>query len=434
MSLRDDAFAIFRAALDAVAANRLVGTAVSSDDQSLTIAGRTYEVDAIDSLLIVGGGKAGVGMVDGLLAALVAPWRDKVRGLLSVPADCVDDQNRPVDLVAGRAAGVNEPSAEGVTATSRMKSLLEIATGRNLVLVLLSGGGSALLPLPRAGITLEDKQAITRQLARGGADITQLNAVRRQLSDVKAGGLIRGVHAAAVHTLVISDVIGSDPATIASGPTVPVVDPAAAAEAAVAVLDRFGVGSPAVRRIAATPQPTDTIDTPAYYDIIGSNQTAVDAALAAARAAGYDHVVRSEFDAGGEANALGGELAELVSGPGRSVAVSGGEPVVHFLKPPGKGGRNQQLALAALRAKPDFEWWRHRCLLSAGTDGEDGPTDAAGGLIDYDVAVRARSLDLEAAWRASAAYDFLDRCGGLIHTGPTHTNVMDLRIVLSDLG
>jgi hydroxypyruvate reductase len=369
---------------------------------------------------------------------------EKVSGWVNVPADCVRPL-RKIHLHAARPAGVNEPTAEGVAGALRILEIVASLGPRDLCLVLLSGGGSALLPAPIPELTLADKQAVTRFLMSRGATIQELNGVRKRLSRIKGGGLARALSAGQMRVLIISDVVGDPLDVIASGPTVP--DPTTDAEA-LAILQKYGAAPPRVpqavleylTRAAARPQPPAPFPEGVRNTIIGNNAVAVAAAAAKARELGY--TVRSlGSDNQGEANQAGRELAQLCrslrAGHERNVGpvcvLSGGEPVVQLAQTdrPRKGGRNQQLVLAALA-----DLWGGGldgiALLSGGTDGEDGPTDAAGAFLDAEVlrAAAERGLRPEPFLEINNAYPFFEQCGGLLKTGPTHTNVMDLRVAL----
>ena len=431
MSPRAIAERVWRAGVAAVDSRRLVADAVR---------GLAGEIAAKERLLVLGAGKAGAGMAAGVLDAVadsrVAPAKAgpssspafrrgsaRVDGVLSVPADCVRDLP-PVRLLAGRPAGVNEPRPEGVAATREILSLARAADADTFALVLISGGGSALLVAPAAGVTLEAKQAVTRLMASRGAPIGDLNAVRSRLSDVKAGGLARALtNAGSVHALVISDVIGDPLPVIASGPCVAAADPPDAA----AVLAKYepdesewpaGVAD-ALRR--TPPPPPRAVP----HSLVGTNATAVDAAAAEARSLGFAVEVLGSGRAGTveEAAAFWAESirrAEATDKP--LVLIDGGEPTVSLPPNPGRGGRNQQLALDVLRRlRGDERGW---AFLSGGTDGEDGPTDAAGG----GVGPFAGGPEIEPHLERFDAYPWLEAAGCLLKTGPTHTNVMDLRV------
>lgn len=441
--LRADAIAIWRAGVAAVDSALLVRRAVVRDGHRVDIAGRTIDLGRVKRICVVGGGKAGAGMAAGLEQAL---GRDvvvqKVAGLLNVPADCVQ-RLQAIQLHAGRPAGVNEPTAEGVTGAEQMLELVADLGPHDLCIVLLSGGASALLPAPVAGISLGDKLAVTRFLSRGGADIRQLNCVRKQLSRIKGGRLATACRAGQLIALIISDIVGDPLDVIGSGPTVP--DQSTPAEA-LAILRTFDPGfdqTPAgvvryLQHAAANPVEFSPPTADVLNRIIGNNQVALSAAAAAARERGYE-VAAIETNVEGVAADVGDELARRCrslagDGVGRPrCLLSGGEPVVR-IEPstrPQKGGRNQELVLAALA-----ECWQTGmadvCVLSGGTDGEDGPTDAAGAVADQSVIDAARRLSLEPAGFLADhnSYEFFDRTGGLLKTGPTHTNVMDVRVAL----
>jgi len=404
--LREDAEAIWSAAIRAVEPERLV----AGQAAALRAA-----VAAAERVVVVGGGKAAAGLAAGIAAALGPDLlaAHDVQGLVSVPAGC----GRSVGLVEVRETrpqGVNLPTPEVVAATHEILGLVAGLNSRDLVIAVITGGGSALLAAPREGISLEEKIAATKRLSEAGADIATLNAARREMSLVKGGGLARACRAGRLLALVLSDVISSDLAVIAAGPC---HDAAAVAGAWT---------TPGGCRIEQV--------------IVGSNATAVDAAAAAAWELGYEVAIDAAID-GEPAEETGRRLAlrglerlHEASRDGRPRAViAGGEAVVRVPKDHGLGGRNQQTALAALaevRARMG-DWPAGQVIASVGTDGEDGPTDAAGGVIDADVAGAIGEAALTAALARCDAYPALAASGGLIRTGPTGTNVADIRIVLA---
>jgi hydroxypyruvate reductase len=312
------------------------------------------------------------------------------------------------------------------------------------VLCLLSGGGSALLPLPREGLSLEDMAETTNLLLRSGADIVEMNTVRRHLSAIAGGQLARAAAPARVVTLAISDVVGSPPEAMASGPTVP--DPSTFADA-LAVLDRYGIAArvPAAARgvlergclgaIADTPKPGDAAFPDGAMTIIADNLTAARAAAEAARAAGFHTLLLTTY-LEGEARHAGRILAGItrqVATTGDPAArpacvVCGGETTV-TVTGDGRGGRNQELALAGAAA---LEGLHDVLLVGFATDGRDGPTDAAGAAVDGTTVARARRAGFDPAChlRENNAYPLLDAIGDLIRTGPTGTNVADLVLIL----
>lgn len=447
--LRQQAREIWQAGVAAVDSERLVRNVIQCDGQILSVCGTTFDSRLLDRIIVVGAGKAGAGMAAAVEATLGDNLTDeKVIGWVNVPADCVRPLRRIV-LHAARPAGVNEPTEEGVAGTQTIWGLVNSARSNDLVIVLISGGGSALLPAPIPGITLADKQAVTRFLMRSGATIQELNAVRKRLSMVKGGRLARAAaQARAIFSLIISDVIGDPLDVIASGPTVE--DHGTAADA-LAVLNRFNATPPAVpdsvfaelRRdesLTRDRQPQSKPGTLCNNRIIGNNATALDAAAIKARELGFQ-VQSLGSNNGGEAQAVGRELAELCRQirDGQSsiqtpvCLLSGGEPIVNLARTdrPRKGGRNQEVALAALQ-----HLWSDGldriALLSGGTDGEDGPTNAAGAVADESVRQAAFVAGLNPAefLAINNSYPFFEQTGGLLLTGPTHTNVMDLRVAL----
>jgi hydroxypyruvate reductase len=441
--LRGDAEQIWRAGVDAVRSERLVGEAMRVDGTVLVIAGERVDLSATGRIIVVGAGKAGAGMAAAVEKVLGPELLEQkqVVGWVNVPADCVGRLRR-IGLHAARPAGVNEPTEAGVEGAREILRLVRAAQPSDLCLYLASGGGSALLPAPAEGITLRDKLAITRHLSGAGANIEQLNTVRKQLSQVKGGGLLRACRAGRLVSLVISDVLGDPLDIISSGPTVE--DPSTPRDA-LEVLEQFRAGGDAIpprvldylRRKSRRPPPRPTCA--ATHHVIGNNATAVAAAQRAAQDLGYTPRAHSASASEGPAEQVGRTLArqaaQLRGGAGPDCLISGGEPVVKLVEPArrGLGGRNQQLALAAL-IELERLGASGVAILSGGTDGEDGPTDAAGAVVDDAVrsAARQRRLTASDSLRRNDAYRFFDALGALIKTGPTHTNVCDVRVAVVD--
>lgn len=441
--LRADAIEIWRAGVAAVDSAELVRQAVQRDGETIAIWGHAFRLDQLGRICVVGGGKAGAGMAAGLEAALGADVVDtRVCGWLNVPADCVVPL-RAIHLHGGRPAGINEPTAEGVAGAEHILRMVGELTSQDLCVVLLSGGASALLPAPVAGVSLADKQAITRRLSRAGATIRELNCVRKQLSRIKGGRLAAACRAGTLIALIISDIVGDPLDVIGSGPTV--ADASTPADA-LAVLRRFDPGltqTPRsvinhLERAAAGGAPPPRPSAQVWNHVIGNNQAALDAAAARAAQLGYE-VIEKRTNVEGVAADLGRKLAErcrvLAAQPAAQprCLLSGGEPVVRIESSvrPQKGGRNQELVLAAVDAA--WETGLERvCILSGGTDGEDGPTDAAGGVADDALIEAARRVGIHPAEYLAThnSYAFLENAGGLLKTGPTHTNVMDVRVAL----
>ena len=442
--LRDDALTIWRAGVEAVDSERLVRACVRATGETLEVRGQRFELEPGARIVAVGAGKAGAGMAAGLEAALAgSPLADCMSGWVNVPADCVRRLQR-IHLHAARAPGVNEPSAAGVAGANEILRRVRQLSLDDLCIVLLSGGASALLPAPVPGISLADKLAVTRLLMAGGATINELNCVRKHLSAIKGGNLARAAGNARVVSLIISDVIGDPLDVIASGPTV--ADRSTAADA-LAVLKRVASGRSDVpesiwtlleAKRCAPPDPP--LPATVWNFVIGNNDTALSAATAKAAELGY--ATRSLGSRNqGEARDVGRDLAQLVrplrdSGAATSgplCVLGGGETTVR-LAPTNqlrRGGRNQELVLGAVDELWD-DSLRHVAVLSGGTDGEDGPTDAAGAVADAELIRTARELGLspEPFLAINNSYEFFERTGGLIKTGPTHTNVMDVWVAL----
>lgn len=443
-SLRDDALQIWQAGLDAVRSDRLVTAAVHIDGDQLLIAdAEPIDLRQVRRIAVVGAGKAGAGMaaaVEAILGERLMAEK-RVEGWVHVPADCVRPLQQ-IHLHAARPAGLNEPTAEGVQGALRMLEIVEQLGPDDLCLCLISGGASALLPAPIEGITLADKVALTRHLSAAGANIQQLNTVRKQLSRMKGGGLLRACRAGQLVTLIISDVIGDPLDVIGSGPTVPDTSTADEALAVLAAFQAREAGiPPRVFNVLEEKRAARREGITARYEnfVIGNNADAVDAAGVMAERLGYSHAMHCATELEGEAEAVGSHLAGMAlrmrNEAGPDCLITGGEPVVKLAaaETRGLGGRNQQLVLAAT-----VELARHDAtgivLLSGATDGEDGPTDAAGAWVDARLLQAAHKLGLDPAeyLRRNDAYLFFEPLGGLIKTGPTHTNVCDLRVVVVD--
>jgi glycerate-2-kinase len=428
-----DAHACFAAGLAAVEPGALVRRALARDGDALVLraSDRTAIARHRGPVVVVGAGKAVIGMTRAAAALVGASL---TAGVAIAPPGGDTRRIGPIDV---RTGAHPVPDAASLAATSALLDLVGRAGADTLVLVLLSGGASALLVAPSAELTLDDKRAVTRALLDVGAEIGALNAVRKHCSRVKGGGLARvAAGAAGCWALVLSDVVGDDPATIASGPTVG--DPTTFADA-VRVLDRLGVTPPAAvaarlgRGVAGaipdTPKPGDPLFVHVRTRIVGGTADAVGAMAAEAARRGYAVTVRPE-PLGGDAAEAGTALATVLlahPGTGPAALVAGGEATVRP-RPGGLGGRAQHLALAAAR---ELDGAR-AVLLAAGTDGVDGPTDAAGACVDGGTAARARAagLDVDAALAATDSHRLLARTGDLVVTGPTGTNVADVVVAL----
>jgi hydroxypyruvate reductase len=337
------------------------------------------------------------------------------------------------------------PDQAGVDATRGIAELLGTAGDGDLVICVVSGGGSALLTLPADDISLADLQQTTDALLRCGATINEVNVVRKHLDAVKGGGLARLAAPAPVITLVLSDVVGNPLDAIASGPTVG--DSSTFADAA-SVFDRYGLWDNvpasvanrlrdgAAGRIPDTPESADPLFARNQTVLVGSNLLACEAAAATAQALGFNALVLTTY-VEGEAREAGRVLAGLlreVDASSHPLArpcciVAGGETTV-TVRGEGRGGRNQELALSAAFA---LRGLRDVLLASIGTDGNDGPTDAAGAWVDGTTLERAEALGLDPDQflANNDSYTFFDRLGDLIRTGPTNTNVNDLYLLFA---
>lgn len=448
--LRADVQAIWKAGVDAVRSDRLVRENVQVADGMLCIAEEEIPLNSLERIIVVGAGKAGAGMAQGLEEGLGAEvlWQKKVKGWVNVPADCVK-RLTTIHLHPARPAGKNEPTADGVQGTQEILRLVSEAGPKDLVICLISGGGSALLPAPCEGVLLEDKLQLARHLSAAGANIAELNTVRTQLSLVKGGGLARASRAGRFITLIISDVIGDPLDIIASGPTIAT---SSTAKEALQVLEKFDPQRKLSGRIYDVLQKKLALGTPKValaadcFDrvtnhILGNNAVCVDAAGVEAEKRGYSHAMNAARTLEGSAESVGEHLAKMAlsmrdqSGP--DCLITGGEPVVQLAPTEirGLGGRNQQLVLAALdwlMQQGKESAFSQMAILSGGTDGEDGPTDAAGAMVDGAILNRILAEGLSPAeyLKRSDAYHFFEKVGGLIKTGPTHTNTCDLRVVV----
>jgi glycerate 2-kinase len=429
--LRSDARAIWHAAVAAVRPEPLVRRALADLAEPLRSATR---------ILVLGGGKAGAAMAEAVELVL-AEHIDRIEGIVNVPADAVKLLQK-IRLHAGRPAAANFPTAEGVAGSQEMLRLAQTAGPNDVALCLLSGGGSALLPAPAAGVSLADKLAVTRLLHHCGATINEMNAVRKHLSAIKGGRLAQAFTGKAIYSLIISDVIGDPLDVIASGPTAP--DPTTFAEA-IAILDRHQLRgqTPAAvlihlqrgtdGKVAETPKsmPSDV-----HNLILGNNAKALADAQACAERLGYRVLNLGSYIEGETRH-----IATMHTGILRSIVeqgvpfappvclLSGGETTVMLTPNHGKGGRNQEFVLAALLK---LGMTPNVAILSGGTDGEDGPTDAAGALADAGTLERAAALGLCGGdyLQRNDAYHFFEATGDLLITGLTQTNVMDVRVLL----
>ncbi len=451
--LTRDAIAIWLAGVEAVRADRVVEQQTNWDGRWLTIADQVFDLKDAQQLIIIGAGKATAGMLGGLCTALQRSPKKlpKMVGWINVPQGSelpLGPLGKSVTVCLARPQGCNEPTETAVDGTRQILNFVGRAGRNDFVLALISGGGSALLCSPIDGVKLAEKIELTRALSAAGVNIEQLNSVRRCLSNVKGGGMARACNARSLITCIISDVLGDPLDLIASGPTVlqPTPDPSQA----IAVLEQFLPNQFQSIRDILTQQLSVSLGSGRALRnpnielatiLLANNASAVDAAGQKAVELGYRYWMKSECKSEGDAILLGRHFAQQLNSTRDQTQIdciiSGGEPTV--ILPPaatrGLGGRNQQLTLALL------DWFEHHggwptdaemAFVSGGTDGEDGPTDAAGAYVDQYVFAQMKSLQLdpEDYLNRCDAYRFFDRTAGLLQTGPTGTNVCDLRVGL----
>lgn len=425
---------MLRQALDRVHAGRALRRSVRKDGDRLMIGRRRYDLRKYQRVVVVGAGKASAAMARALEPIL---GRHLDRGLVVVNYG----RRLPTRRIAVVEAGHPVPDRAGLRASRRMMQLVAGLTAQDLLIVLLSGGASSLMPAPVDGVTLGDKQRMTEQLLRCGAGITEVNTVRKHLSDVK-GGRLAALTDATIVTLILSDVIGDDLSAIGSGPTTP--DPTTYRDA-VRCLRRYGLWSSAPRAVrrhltrglqghlTETPKPGAQLFGKVRHEIIGNNATALRALSAAARSAGWRTVLLPPFT--GDARAGGANLARLAKRilmrqrpvPKPCCLIAGGETTV-TVRGSGKGGRAQELALAAAKAVAGL---RGVFVAAVATDGTDGPTDAAGAVVSGETWVDAKRIgfDVQAALNDNDSYRALNRLNCHIRMGPTATNVNDLYLL-----
>jgi hydroxypyruvate reductase len=381
--------------------------------------------------IVLGAGKASAAMAK----AVEERWPGPLEGLVVTRYG----HGAPCSRIEIVEAAHPVPDAAGRAAAERILELARGAGPDDLVLCLISGGGSALLALPAQGLTLEDKQAVNKALLASGADIGQMNIVRKHLSAIKGGQLAATAHPARVVSLLISDVPGDDPSAIASGPTVP--DPSTFEDAR-AILTRYGIEPPPTvrahleRAAEETPKPGDPRLAGAETVIVAKPQASLEAAAEVAREAGYAPLILGD-SIEGEAREVGRVMAGIALQvrqhdqplPTPCVLLSGGETTVTVRAKGGRGGRNAEFLLGlALQLHGLPGVW----AIAADTDGIDGSEDNAGALVTPDTLERARVRGLKAAERLAAndAYGFFAGLDDLVVTGPTLTNVNDFRAVL----
>jgi hydroxypyruvate reductase len=436
--LRAHARDIFNAGLKSADPFAAVRRYVDINHDRLIISGRNYDLTGIRRVFLVGCGKA---------AARMALAFEQILGSRISAGVVVVKYGHGVSLQRIKVveAGHPIPDQAGVDGAGQVYDLVANATAMDLIFMVISGGGSALLPLPVEGLSLADKQHTTEVLLASGARIQEVNALRKHLSKLKGGRLAKLADPAQVIALILSDVVGDELDAIASGPTVP---DTTTFQDCIEILWRYGLQgkvSPAVLsflqrgargEVAETAKAGDEVFQKVQNVIVGSNRLALAAAQNRAQALGYrTHLLSSAIEGESRNVAIAHieRLKEMLrhrpSADQPTCLISGGETTV-TIRGDGLGGRNQEFALAAAIAAAGLE---HMVVLSAGTDGTDGPTEAAGGIIDGATVSRGAALGIDAGefLARNDSYHFLRATGDLLITGPTFTNVMDMQVIVA---
>jgi glycerate 2-kinase len=435
-ALRQDARQIFNAALTAADAAETVSCHVKVDGEAFDIDGRLYSLRSYRSIFVVGAGKGSAQMCR-RLEELIG---DRLSGGIIIVKY---GYTVPVKKIAVIEAGHPIPDENGLDATEQVIDLLRQTTSEDLVISLISGGGSALLSSPTDGVSFHEKQEMTELLLKCGAPIREVNAIRKHISKVKGGRVARLAYPSTLISLILSDVVGDAISAIASGPTAP--DPSTFSECQV-ILDRYKLRTKKSDSIARlidkgsageideTPKPGDPVFENVLNVVVGNNRLTVMAAKEQAESLGYSVKVIDDL-AEGETTELAVAHAAIVkeiyhSGTVRRPAcvISGGEATV-TLRGDGLGGRNQEFALATAL---ELDGLDGVVALIGGTDGTDGPTDAAGGIVDGGTVRcgQTKGLDARDYLSRNDSYHYLQATDDLLITGPTFTNVMDLRLFI----
>lgn len=409
------------------------------DGERLKIGTHELDLSGVGKIIVVGGGKASGNMAE----VLWELFGDRITGgVVNVPEGTASEyRTRKIKLIE---AGHPLPTGAGVKGAEEMINLVSGLEPQDLVVCLLSGGGSALITLPEEGISLDELRETTQLLLKSGAMIQEVNAIRKHLSRIKGGQLAKAAHPARVITLLISDVVGDRLDTIASGPTYP--DPMTFSDA-LAVINKYGLieklpknilnhlKKGAEEKLSETPKPGEKYFQTTIYEIIASNADAIKAAMEVGKSHGFN-VSTITKTMQGEAREVGTHLATIAKGVMEAskpvsrpaLLISGGETTV-TVKGEGIGGRNQELVLSAAIGISGLE---NATVASFSTDGIDGPTDAAGAVADNFTLERAKhlKLDPELHLERNDSYSFFKGIGDLLITGPTRTNVMDLTCLI----
>lgn len=436
---RKTALTLLETALLAVDPKNLIKTKLKITNDIIQVGDLEFQLQDFDRIFVLGGGKASGAMAEGIWEILGHTIADGVINVLKGSAS---------KFSTGRIT-LNEarhpiPDEGGIVGVTKMLEILDGLTEKDLVIFLISGGGSALMPLPQKGITLEEMQNVTTSLLKSGAYIDEINTVRKHISQIKGGRMAIRAYPATLLCFVLSDVVGDSLTSIASGPTVP---DTTTYDDAISVLRRYSIWQSIPEsvkrclrdgvegRIPESLKPGDLRFKKVQNLILGSNRVALQAAMEKAKQLGYNSMILSTFIEG-EARHIGTAIAGiareiLTSGlplERPAILLCGGETTVTVMGD-GLGGRNQELVLSAALRLRGLDGV---VVASIGTDGIDGPTDAAGAIIDGSTWNRSREkgLNLEMSLNDNDSYTFFNQLSDLIITGPTGTNVNDVMIII----
>lgn len=458
--LRNDAIEIWQAGLNAVDARMLVKKNVFIEKQQLRIGPKSFPLGEINKVVVVGFGKASGAMAVGFEEGIFTDFPEgltnsdpgiDISGLVCVPDDRIE-QTKLIQTVGGRPAGENLPTERVRNATVEILELVKSTGPKDVCVCLISGGGSALLELPIEPITIDELRSATSYLSGSGASIYELNAVRRAISSVKGGSLAAAAGTTPVVSLIISDVIGDNLDVIASGPTVL----SSSTVSAIEVLQTFdpnrtGIPSSVWKAVESDSKPLVEFDGTAVDNVvIGNIETAIEAAKDKATQLGYPCELGQPSGNEGDAETIGrqvpAQINQLLARGNKQCFIQGGETTVKLCDDPGYGGRNQHLVLAAIdefTADPSSSTDGDFCLLSGGTDGEDGsaPESGIAGAIasrhSIEQVRQLKSHETKSALASCNSYEFHKAQNSLLKTDvnaeakPASTNVCDLRIVLT---
>jgi len=434
---RELALKSLEAAIKAVDPKLLIKSKLRLEDSLLCVDGHVFDLKKFKNVYVIGGGKASGSMAEALEEVLGSKITG---GLVNIPKE----NRHKASTIRLHKASHPIPDESGVEGTRKMLEIAEKAGEEDLIICLISGGGSSLMPMPRGEITLADKRQITEELLKCGATINEINTVRKHISEFKGGWLAKKAYPATILNLVLSDVLGDPLDFIASGPTVP--DSTTFSDA-IKVLKKYGLWDKAPKSIKKvltdgerglipeTPKAGDEAFKKVFNVIIGNNRAASMAACETLRSEGLNTLLLTSL-LEGEARHVGTVLASIAreilasENPVKKPAgiVAGGETTV-TVTGKGRGGRNQEIALAASLKIRGLEGV---VIASLSTDGVDGPTDAAGAIADEKTIARAETLGLRAEefLADNNSYGFFSKLGDLILTGPTGTNVNDVSVII----